>query len=190
MQLNQPLKVHVQNLHRTFFCLDIVTLVIERLQCSVFSHAFKCCQQSCLWYCSCLAFSTFSLQTVCPDSYTPYNSFQMSYIFGLGVRVQRGPDWLSSYGNADGGIGSLGTVVQKLGTQSTGYASVLWDNGASGLYRVNIRGSFDICRFNGMLFFCSVLMLVFLFVWNYYRCWKKSRSAFVVVNHIHSIHLF
>ena len=70
-------------------------------------------------------------------------------MFGTGVRVYRGPDWVSSYGNADGGVGNLGTILQAPGTIVSNYAQVLWDSGRTGLYRVSSGGKFDICRAKG-----------------------------------------
>ncbi|GAB1603386.1 uncharacterized protein LOC115216771 [Argonauta hians] len=57
-----------------------------------------------------------------------------------GVRVKRGPHW--KWGNQDGGIHSLGTVVDK--RTANGWVSVRWDNGHSNLYRVGFQNSCDL----------------------------------------------
>ncbi|XP_065183994.1 MAM and LDL-receptor class A domain-containing protein 1-like [Sycon ciliatum] len=95
-----------------------------------------------------ISFNTDCCAVVCPDDYSPYNTFQMSYIFGPGVRVQRGPDWLSTYGNVDGGLGALGTVIAKLGSASPGVVTVQWDAGQTALYRVGTQ--LDVCRANAL----------------------------------------
>ncbi|KAK3599550.1 hypothetical protein CHS0354_035785 [Potamilus streckersoni] len=56
-----------------------------------------------------------------------------------GLRVVRGPDW--SLGNADGGEGHVGTVIQDLGN---GTAYVLWDMGTQSTCKTGKDGKFDL----------------------------------------------
>ncbi|KAL3861980.1 hypothetical protein ACJMK2_007986 [Sinanodonta woodiana] len=56
-----------------------------------------------------------------------------------GLRVVRGPDW--SLGNADGGEGHVGTVIQDFGNGTT---EVLWDLGTQSTCKTGKDGKFDL----------------------------------------------
>jgi hypothetical protein len=53
--------------------------------------------------------------------------------YAVGRRVKRGPTW--TWGNQDGGVGSLGTLL-PLDRGSKGWSSVKWDTGRVGNYRL------------------------------------------------------
>lgn len=57
----------------------------------------------------------------------------------VGTRVVRGPDW--KWGNQDGGVGHVGTVVKSKSEQTV---SVVWDSGDSNVYRIGSENSFDL----------------------------------------------
>ncbi|XP_052823212.1 uncharacterized protein LOC106877781 isoform X1 [Octopus bimaculoides] len=57
-----------------------------------------------------------------------------------GVYVMRGPHW--KWGNQDGGIGSLGTIIDH--RTLNGWVSVKWDSGHTNLYRVGFQNSCDL----------------------------------------------
>ena len=94
---------------------------------------------------------------VCLDDFSKFVTFQLQYMFGKGVRVYRGPNWQSSYGDIDGGIGQPGTITQALGSVTAGYVQVLWDTGKTGLYRVANGGNYDVCRAAGECLSCRTL---------------------------------
>ncbi|XP_046572293.1 uncharacterized protein LOC124280411 isoform X2 [Haliotis rubra] len=58
----------------------------------------------------------------------------------IGVQVERGPDWLESYSDQDGGPKSYGTVIRKRG----GRVMVLWRNGDVYEYRFGENGKYDL----------------------------------------------
>ncbi|XP_067666490.1 uncharacterized protein [Haliotis asinina] len=58
----------------------------------------------------------------------------------IGVQVERGPDWLESYTDQDGGPTSHGTVIRKRG----GRVMVLWKNGDIFEYRFGENGKYDL----------------------------------------------
>lgn len=81
----------------------------------------------------------------CSESYSAYNSFQLSVMFANGTRVMRGADW--NYTNQDGGWGYQGTVIRDPASYPrTGWLEVRWDNGGTNGYRVGYQGMFDLCR--------------------------------------------
>ena len=68
----------------------------------------------------------------------------------MGMRVVRGRDWYSWYGNQDGGVGGIGTIIKinsfRDGTPWDRVAVVKWDHdqstnnyacGANGRYKLN-----------------------------------------------------
>jgi len=59
-----------------------------------------------------------------------------------GTRVIRGKDW--KWGNQDGGVGSLGTVIGPGSNWMGGWCQVQWDNGECSNYRFGAEGKFDL----------------------------------------------
>ena len=63
-----------------------------------------------------------------------------------GVRVVRGPDW--KWGEQDGGVGNVGTVVDTLEADPKPFGSrtvtVVWDSGIKAQYRAGPTGSYDL----------------------------------------------
>ncbi|OPL32639.1 e3 herc2 ubiquitin-protein ligase, partial [Mytilus galloprovincialis] len=60
-------------------------------------------------------------------------------MIAVGCRVVRGHDW--KFGNKDGGVGSLGTVLD---VRPEGKAVVRWDSKRTGLYKMGHNGRFEI----------------------------------------------
>ncbi|XP_071166175.1 uncharacterized protein [Mytilus edulis] len=60
-------------------------------------------------------------------------------MIAVGCRVVRGHDW--KFGNKDGGVGSLGTVLD---VRPEGKVVVRWDSKRTGLYKMGHNGRFEI----------------------------------------------
>ncbi|CAC5378106.1 unnamed protein product [Mytilus coruscus] len=60
-------------------------------------------------------------------------------MIAVGCRVVRGHDW--KFGNRDGGVGSLGTVLD---VRPEGKVVVRWDSKRTGLYKMGHNGRFEI----------------------------------------------
>ncbi|XP_056012215.1 E3 ubiquitin-protein ligase MIB2-like isoform X2 [Ostrea edulis] len=68
-------------------------------------------------------------------------------VFDIGIRVVRGQNW--SWGDQDGGEGSLGTVVEIGHDESSGKvppkcAQIQWDKGYRNMYRIGYEGQYDL----------------------------------------------
>ena len=64
----------------------------------------------------------------------------------IGARVKRGRDW--RWGEQDGGVGGLGTVVAAVGLVGPGWCSVRWDGAEEqSTYRVGHQGKCDLVAF-------------------------------------------
>jgi len=60
----------------------------------------------------------------------------------VGVRCIRGPDW--QWGDQDGGIGHVGTIVEPSGPCAQGTVVVVWDYGFQQNYRAGQGGAYDL----------------------------------------------
>uniref|UniRef100_A0A0L8H3V2 MIB/HERC2 domain-containing protein n=2 Tax=Octopus bimaculoides TaxID=37653 RepID=A0A0L8H3V2_OCTBM len=68
----------------------------------------------------------------------------------VGLRVTRGPDW--KWGNQDGGVGNIGTVIEigKPGSATSPDKTVVvqWDHGSRTNYRIGYQGAYDLRVFD------------------------------------------
>ena len=66
----------------------------------------------------------------------------------MGVRVVRGPDWKSEFGNQDGGEGHTGSIVEIGGQNGSDVPEhcvmVQWDVGEKDIYRAGYQKAYDL----------------------------------------------
>lgn len=103
-------------------------------------------------------------------NYRAYPRELLSALLSATIRVVRGADW--RYGNQDGGVGSIGTI---LFSPSAGIVRVRWDNGQIYDYRMGASGAYDLYFFAGRLpskvwFWSSDMQSLYFtsFICNYY----------------------